>query len=88
MAMQLYAHRLGPHGINVYEIRPGIIESDMSLKFKESIDRKIASGGLLTSRWGQPEDLAALISAIGRGDLDYSTGVTIDVDGGMSVRRL
>jgi NAD(P)-dependent dehydrogenase (short-subunit alcohol dehydrogenase family) len=88
MAMQLNAHRLGPHGINVYEIRPGIIETDMSLKFKESIDHKIASGGLLTSRWGQPEDMAALISAIGRGDLDYSTGVTFDVDGGMSVRRL
>ncbi len=88
MAMQCYAHRLGPEGINVYEIRPGIIESDMSLKFKENIDRKIASGGLLTSRWGQPEDMAALVSAIGRGDLDYSTGITIDVDGGMSVHRL
>ena len=87
-AMKNYAHRLAEHGIPVFEISPGIIESDMSLVHKESIDRLIAAGRLLTPRWGRPEDVAAVVAAIGRGDLDYSTGTTIEVGGGLGLRRL
>ena len=87
-AMLNYAHRLGPAGIVLFEISPGIIESDMSLVHKKNIDRTIASGGLLTSRWGKPDDVAAVVSSIARGDLDYSTGTTIEVGGGLGLRRL
>jgi 3-oxoacyl-[acyl-carrier protein] reductase len=88
MAMANFAHRLGEHGIHVFEISPGIIETDMSIIHRESIDRIIASGRLLTARWGQPEDVALLVSAIGRGDLDYSSGSTFEVGGGLGLRRL
>ena len=87
-AMKNYAHRLAAHRIMVFEVSPGIIESDMSLVHKENIDKQIAAGRLLTPRWGQPEDVAAVVSAIARGDLDYSTGTTIEVGGGLGLRRL
>jgi NAD(P)-dependent dehydrogenase (short-subunit alcohol dehydrogenase family) len=79
---------LGEHGIPVIEIRPGIIRSDMSLVHKESIDRMIAEGRLVTPRWGEPEDVACVVAAFARGDLDYSTGETIEVGGGLGLRRL
>jgi 3-oxoacyl-[acyl-carrier protein] reductase len=88
MAVKAFAVRLGPDGIPVFEISPGIIESDMSLVHKQNIDRLIASGRLPTARWGQPEDVAALVAAIARGDLDYSTGSTIEVGGGLGLQRL
>jgi 3-oxoacyl-[acyl-carrier protein] reductase len=88
MAMANFAHRLGEHAIHVFEISPGVIETDMSTVHRASIDRMIASGRLVTPRWGQPEDVAALVSAIGRGDLDYSSGSTIEVGGGLGLRRL
>jgi NAD(P)-dependent dehydrogenase (short-subunit alcohol dehydrogenase family) len=72
----------------VFEISPGIIESDMSLVHKSNIERMIASGRLPTARWGKPEDVAALVAAIARGELDYSTGSTIEVGGGMGLQRL
>jgi 3-oxoacyl-[acyl-carrier protein] reductase len=88
MAVKAFAARLGPSGIPVFEISPGIIESDMSLVHKANIDRMIASGRLLTARWGRPEDVAALVAAIARGELDYSTGSTIEVGGGLGLQRL
>ena len=88
MAAQAFAARLGPAGIPVFEISPGIIESDMSLVHKRNIDRLIASGRLPTARWGQPEDVAAVVAAIARGELDYSTGSTIEVGGGLGLQRL
>ncbi len=88
MTAKLYAHRLGEFGIPVIEIRPGIIRSDMSLVHKDAIDRMIAEGRLVTPRWGEPEDVACLVAAFARGDLDYSTGETIEVGGGLGLRRL
>ena len=88
MAVKAFAVRLGPSGIPVFEISPGIIESDMSLVHKPNIDRMIASGRLPTARWGRPEDVAALVAAIARGELDYSTGSTIEVGGGLGLQRL
>jgi 3-oxoacyl-[acyl-carrier protein] reductase len=89
MAMRNFAHRLGKDNIYVFEIAPGIIYTDMARVHEESLNKRIAEGKLLiTNRWGQPEDVAALVSAIARGDLDYSTGSTIEVGGGIGLPKL
>ena len=88
MAVQLYADRLAEYDIPVIEIRPGIIATPMTSVVQEKYDHLIAGGLLPTRRWGQPEDVARAVSAFGRGDLDYSTGVSIDVSGGFQLRRL
>ncbi|MCD6288223.1 MAG: 3-ketoacyl-ACP reductase [Candidatus Hydrogenedentes bacterium] len=88
MAAKLYAHRLAEYGIPVIEIQPGIIETPMTSGVKEKYDALIADGLLLTKRWGRPEDVAALVSAFARGDLDYSTGESIEVGGGFGLLRL
>ncbi len=88
MAVRLYADRLGEYGIPVIEIRPGIIETPMTSVVKEKYDKLIAEGLLVNRRWGQPEDVAALVSAFAQGCLDYSTGESIEVSGGFGIRRL
>ena len=88
MAATLWAHRLAEHQIPVIEFRPGIIATDMTAGVKEKYDKLIADGLVPQNRWGQAEDVARAISAFARGDLDYSTGVAIDVSGGFQLRRL
>ena len=88
MVTALFAARRAADGINVYEIRPGIIATDMTSGVKEKYDKLIAEGLLPQQRWGTPEDVARVVSALARGDLDYSTGVAIDVSGGFQMRRL
>jgi NAD(P)-dependent dehydrogenase (short-subunit alcohol dehydrogenase family) len=88
MAAQLYAHRLAEYDIPVIEICPGIIQTSMTRGVQEKYDKLIAEGLLPTARWGQPEDVAAVVSAFARGDLDYSTGTRIEVGGGFGLRRL
>ncbi len=88
MTTSLWAVRLADYGINVYEIRPGIIETDMTAGVKEKYDRLIAEGSSLIRRWGQPEDIGKAVSAIAGGTLGFSTGEVINVDGGFHVRRL
>jgi len=88
MAVRLFADRLAEYGIPVVEIRPGIIETRMTGAVKGKYDKLIGEGLLPMGRWGQPEDVARVVSAFGRGDLDYSTGVSIDVSGGFNLRRL
>jgi 3-oxoacyl-[acyl-carrier protein] reductase len=85
---QLYADRLSPYNINVYEIRPGIIETDMTAKVKEKYDALIEGGLLPLKRWGKPGDIASAVYAICSGLLPYSTGEVINVDGGFHMRRL
>lgn len=87
-ATALFADRLSAHGINVYEIRPGIIETDMTAKVKEKYDILIAGGLLPLARWGKPEDVASAVWAVCAGLLPYSTGEVINVDGGFHLRRL
>ena len=88
MASQLYAARLAGEGIGVFEIRPGIIETDMVAPVLKKY-RKLAEEGLLPQgRLGQPEDVAAAIRAVADGRLDYSAGQVIDVDGGFNLRTL
>jgi 3-oxoacyl-[acyl-carrier protein] reductase len=88
MASKIYAHRLAQYNIPVIEIRPGAILTDMSIKFKKNIDKMIEDKKILTPRWGFPEDIARLVSCIARGDLDYATGETIEVGGGLGISRL
>ncbi len=89
MVNALYAHRLAEHDIGVYEIRPGIVVSDMTAGVKDKYDKLIFEGDLLPQkRWGQPEDVGRVVVAIARGDLAYSTGQVINVDGGFHLRRL
>lgn len=84
MMVRLFAVRLAPYGINVYEVRPGIIATDMTSAVKEKYDRLILEEGLtLLRRWGQPSDVAKAVAAIANGALPYSTGEVIYVDGGM-----
>lgn len=88
MMTALYADRLAASGITVYEVRPGIIETDMTQAVKAKYDRLIAEGLTPIQRWGQPEDVARAVVAIAEGALPFSTGEVINVDGGFHLRRL
>lgn len=88
MASQLWAVRLAEFGINVYEIRPGIIKTDMTARVQEKYDRLLEDGLCLQKRWGLPEDVGKVAAAMATGMLPYSTGQVVMVDGGMTVGRL
>ncbi|GAB5535880.1 MAG: 3-ketoacyl-ACP reductase [Rubricoccaceae bacterium] len=88
MMTQLWAARLGEFGIPVYEVRPGITRSDMTSGVTEKYDRMIADGLLVQSRWGTPDDVGKAVAMLARGDLPYSTGQVLMVDGGFSIDRL
>ena len=85
MATRLWAARLGEFNIPVYEIRPGVIKTDMTAAVTEKYDKLIAEGLCLQSRWGYPEDIGRAVAMMARGDIAYSTGQVINVDGGMTV---
>lgn len=84
----LFADRLAEHGINVYEIRPGIIQTEMTAPVKEKYDQLIAGGLVPQKRWGYPEDVGKAVAALAKGYFPYSTGVILEVSGGMNIRRL
>jgi 3-oxoacyl-[acyl-carrier protein] reductase len=89
MMTQLFAARLGEFNIPVYEIRPGIIRTDMTEPVTEKYDHLIFKTDLLVmKRWGVPEDIGKLAAAMVRGDLPYATGQVIDVDGGLTLKRM
>ena len=89
MMTQLYAARLAEHGIGVYEIRPGVIETDMTGPVKEKYDKLIFSDGITPiRRWGQPDDVGRAVVAIASDLLPFSTGQVIDVDGGFHMKIL
>ncbi len=88
MAAQLWSVRLAPEGIQVVELRPGIMATDMTSAVKEKYDRLIAEGLVPEGRWGLPEDVGAAAATVIRGDLPFATGSVIDVDGGFHLRRL
>ena len=88
MATQLWAVRLAEFGINVYEIRPGVIATDMTSGVKPKYDALIASGGIPLRRWGLPEDIGKAVGALASGALPYSTGQVLMVDGGMTIQQL
>jgi 3-oxoacyl-[acyl-carrier protein] reductase len=88
MAVKLFALRLASAGISVYEVRPGIVATDMTAAVREIYDRRIADGLVPEGRWGQPEDVGRVVAALVRGDLPHGTGSVIHVDGGLTIPRL
>jgi 3-oxoacyl-[acyl-carrier protein] reductase len=88
MATQLWAHRLAEFGIPVYEVRPGIVRTDMNAQVREKYDRLIESGAIVENRWGEPEDVGRAVAMLASGDLTYATGNVLKIDGGMTIRRL
>jgi len=88
MTVKLFAARLAEHEIPVYEVRPGIIQTDMTASVRDVYDRRIAEGLVPEGRWGTPADVGRTVAALMRGDLPYATGTIIHVDGGLSIGRL
>ena len=88
MLTPLFAVRLAEHGINVYEIRPGVVSTDMTAVVKENYDRMIAEGAWPLRRWGTPEDIGRAVAAIAEDRFPFSTGEVISVDGGFHLHRL
>jgi NAD(P)-dependent dehydrogenase (short-subunit alcohol dehydrogenase family) len=88
MMTTLFADRLAEYGINVYELRPGIIATDMTSVVKEKYDRLIGEGLTPIRRWGQPEDVARAVLALVEGYFPFSTGEVLNIDGGFHLRRL
>ena len=87
MASQLWAVRLAGEGIPVYEVRPGIVRTDMTAGVAGKYDALIADGLVPQRRWGEPDDVGRVVAALARGDAPYSTGAVIVVDGGLTIPR-
>jgi len=88
MVTQLFAVRLGEFDIPVYEVRPGIISTDMTSKVKDKYDKLIEEGLTLQNRWGYPDDVGKAVAALATGNFPFSTGQVIMVDGGLTIPRL
>jgi NAD(P)-dependent dehydrogenase (short-subunit alcohol dehydrogenase family) len=88
MTAKLFAARLAEFAIPVYEVRPGIIATDMTAKVKDVYDRRIADGLIPERRWGTPDDVGRAVATLLRGDVPYATGSVIHIDGGLSIPRL
>jgi 3-oxoacyl-[acyl-carrier protein] reductase len=88
MATQLFAVRLGEFDIPVYEVRPGVIKTDMTAGVTAKYDALIESGLCVQKRWGFADDVGRAVASLARGDFPYSTGQVIMVDGGLTLPRL
>jgi 3-oxoacyl-[acyl-carrier protein] reductase len=88
MASTIFADRLSKEGILVYEVRPGIIQTDMTARVKDKYDKMIEEGLIPQKRWGLPEDIGKAIASLARGDWDFSTGSIFEVSGGLNISRL
>jgi NAD(P)-dependent dehydrogenase (short-subunit alcohol dehydrogenase family) len=88
MAGIIFADRLSEEGIMVFEVRPGIIQTDMTARVKEKYDRLIAEGLIPQKRWGMPEDVGKAVASLARGDWDFSTGNIFEISGGLNIRSL
>jgi 3-oxoacyl-[acyl-carrier protein] reductase len=88
MAARLWAARLASEGIPVFEVRPGIVETDMTSGVREKYDALIAQGLVPEGRWGRPEDLGRVVRSLVSGDWGFSTGTVVQVDGGLHLPRL
>jgi NAD(P)-dependent dehydrogenase (short-subunit alcohol dehydrogenase family) len=87
MATQLFAVRLGEYDIPVFEVRPGIIQTDMTSGVREKYDKLITEGLLVQKHWGEPQDVGKVVASLAKGDFMYSTGQVIMVDGGLTIPR-
>ena len=85
MMAKLYAVRLAPHGIAVYDVRPGLIRTPMTQVAEARFDNLLARGFTPINRWGTPEDVGKAIATLAAGELPFTTGAAIQVDGGMHI---
>jgi 3-oxoacyl-[acyl-carrier protein] reductase len=88
MASTVFADRLSHEGILVFEVRPGIIQTDMTSRIKDKYDRLISEGLVPQKRWGFPEDIARAVASLARGDWNFSTGMVFEISGGLNIHRL
>jgi 3-oxoacyl-[acyl-carrier protein] reductase len=88
MASTIFADRLSAEGILVFEIRPGIISTDMTIKMKDKYDKLIGEGLIPQRRWGCPEDISRAVASISRGDWNFSTGMVFEISGGLNIHKL
>lgn len=88
MATQVWAARLAPEGVLVYEVRPGVIATDMTAGVKDKYDQMFANGLAPIPRWGKPSDIGTAVVQLAAGAMPYSTGEVIHVDGGMHIQVL
>lgn len=88
MMTQLFAVRLGEYDIPVFEVRPGLIQTDMTSGVKEKYDKLLDEGLCVISRWGTPNDVGKAVASLAEGDIPYSTGQVLMIDGGMTIQRL
>ena len=88
MMAELFAVRLAPHGIGCFELRPGIIETEMTAGVKDKYTVRIEGGLVPAARWGQPSDIGQVIVPIANGNMAFANGAVIPVDGGLSIHRL
>jgi 3-oxoacyl-[acyl-carrier protein] reductase len=88
MAVTVFADRLSREGILVFEVRPGIIQTDMTAKIKDKYDKLIGEGLIPQKRWGLPEDIGKAVASISRGDWGFSTGMIFEISGGLNIHKL
>ncbi len=88
MMAQLFAVRMAPHGIGVFELRPGIIATEMTAGVRDKYTDRIEGGLVPAARWGEPKDIGSVVIPIVDGQMQFATGATIPVDGGLSIPRL
>ena len=84
----LWAAALAEHNIDVYEVRPGVIETDMTSGVKDKYDALIADGLTVEKRWGHPQDIGRAVAMLASGALRYATGQVLTIDGGLTLPRL
>jgi 3-oxoacyl-[acyl-carrier protein] reductase len=88
MASTVFADRLSVEGILVFEVRPGVIETDMTTKIKDKYDKLISEGLVPQKRWGLPDDIGKAVASISRGDWNFSTGMIFEISGGLNIHKL
>jgi NAD(P)-dependent dehydrogenase (short-subunit alcohol dehydrogenase family) len=88
MASTIFADRLSHEGILVFEVRPGVIQTDMTAKTKDKYDKLISEGLVPQKRWGLPEDIGKAVASISRGDWNFSTGMVFEINGGLNINKL
>jgi 3-oxoacyl-[acyl-carrier protein] reductase len=88
MASTVFADRLSHEGILVFEVRPGIIQTDMTARLKDKYDKLINEGLVPQKRWGLPEDIAKAVASLARGDWNFSTGMVFEISGGLNIHKL
>jgi Dehydrogenases with different specificities (related to short-chain alcohol dehydrogenases) len=88
MASTVFADRLSLEGILVFEVRPGVIQTDMTTKIKDKYDKLISEGLVPQKRWGLPDDIGKAVASISRGDWNFSTGMVFEISGGLNIHKL